>query len=479
MGFLPRVVFVGLLAFGLRPAAAQRLGRIDFPTSGTGAAAAQFHLGVLYLHSFEYPSALGAFRAAERIDPRFAMAYWGEAMTYTHPVWNQQDLGAGRAALARLAATPELRQARAPTDREKRYLRAVEALYGEGSKPARDTGYAARMAELAAAYPADDEAQLFHALALLGLSQGDRDVPTYLRAGAIAVPIFERRRDHPGAAHYVIHAFDDPLHAPLGLRAARAYSTIAPDAAHAQHMTSHIFLALGLWDDVVRANEVAIGVLARRRSHGAGPGCGHYSEWLMYGYLQLDRMDDASRVLRSCQGESPGHGDPIESYAGMRAAFLVDAPDPGPYLAEPAAAPADAEIYLAFGTGYAAGRRGDGTAVAAARERVDRAATGLSGAEAAYARILAAELTAIEQELAHEPEAAIASLTLAAHLDDSLPVPFGPPLTAKPPHELLGELFLRQQRWPEAEAAFRAALTRTPNRPAATAGLAKAIERRN
>src|SRR5258706_15498163 len=101
--FVPRrAVIVGLLGLALRPAAAQRLGRIDFPTSGTGAAAAQFHLGVLYLHSFEYSSALTAFRAAERIDPRFAMAYWGEAMTYTHPVWNQQDLVAARAALARL-----------------------------------------------------------------------------------------------------------------------------------------------------------------------------------------------------------------------------------------------------------------------------------------------------------------------------------------------------------------------------------------
>ncbi|MEO6209475.1 MAG: hypothetical protein ABIQ10_05035 [Gemmatimonadaceae bacterium] len=122
------------------------------------------------------------------------------------------------------------------------------------SKARRDTLFSASLASLRAAYPTDVDAQLFCALSLLGLNQGDRDVPTYLKTYAIARRVFLAHPNHPGAAHYVIHAVDDPAHASLGLAAARAYSRIAPDASHAQHMTSHIFIALGMWDDVIAAN---------------------------------------------------------------------------------------------------------------------------------------------------------------------------------------------------------------------------------
>ena len=159
---------------------------------------------------------------------------------------------------------------KAPTGREKAYLAAVEVLYGEGRKESLDTLYAAEMERLAAAYPDDLEAQTFHALALLGLSQGDRNVPTYMEAGAIALAAFDENPDHPGAAHYAIHSFDDPTHAILAMEAARAYSVIAPDAAHAQHMTTHIFLARGLWDDVVKQNIRAVDVSNRVRMARGG-----------------------------------------------------------------------------------------------------------------------------------------------------------------------------------------------------------------
>ena len=142
---------------------------------------------------------------------------------------------------------------------------AVEILYGEGGKAQRDTLYADAMRALAEMHPEDHEATAFYSLALLGLSQGDRNVPTYLQAAEVAKPVFEQNNDHPGAAHYIIHSYDDPSNASKGLEAARAYSVIAPDAGHAQHMTSHIFLAMGMWDDVIRANINATAVVERNQ----------------------------------------------------------------------------------------------------------------------------------------------------------------------------------------------------------------------
>ena len=135
--FIP--VAVSLLGW---PLGAQQLGTIDFPTSAPAAAQAPFNRGVLFLHSFEYESAAQAFRQAQAAAPDFALAYWGEAMTYTHPVWNEQDVTKARAALARLGSTPAARRGKAPTQREQMYMDAVEALYGEGSKPRRDTLFA-------------------------------------------------------------------------------------------------------------------------------------------------------------------------------------------------------------------------------------------------------------------------------------------------------------------------------------------------
>jgi len=146
------------------------------------------------------------------------------------------------------------------------------------------------MGRISARYPDDQEAKVFYALSLIGLSQGIRNVPTYIKAGAIAEEVYRKNPNHPGAVHYTIHAFDDPVHAPLGLYAARAYSKIAPGAAHAQHMTTHIFLALGLWDDVVSQNEIALGPHADKYTPN------HYSEWLEYGYLQQGRIADAARL---------------------------------------------------------------------------------------------------------------------------------------------------------------------------------------
>ena len=284
-------VAVSLLA--VAAAYAQQLGTITFPTSGASVAQPAFIRGVLLMHSFEYGAAATAFRDAQRLDPRFAMAYWGEALTYTHQVWNQQNADSARLALRTLAPTATARRATAPTAREQAYLGAVDALYGDGSKAHRDTMYAEAMERLMHEYPTDDEAAILYATALFGLSQGARDVPLYMRAGAIAQTVLRNNPQHPGAAHMIIHAFDDPTHAPLGLYAARAYSQIAPAASHAQHMTTHIFLALGMWSDVVSQNMIAAGPdTARWRA-------GHYTTWLHYAYLQQGKYEAARALLAS------------------------------------------------------------------------------------------------------------------------------------------------------------------------------------
>jgi hypothetical protein len=458
------------------PAQKPRLGTIEFPTSANGAVQDEFITGVLYLHSFEYALAATAFQRAERLDSSFVMAYWGEAMTYTHPVWNQQDVAAARAALHRLAPTPAARAARARTPRERAYLEAVEVLYGDGSKAGRDTAYARSMQQLSVAYPTDAEAQAFYALALLGLSQGARDVPTYMRAGAIAESLFDAHPKHPGAAHYVIHAFDDPVHAPLGLRAARAYSGIAPDAAHAQHMTSHIFLALGMWDETAHANEVATVATRDTAAKWSRWSCGHYGEWLQYAYLQQGRPGAAAELLEECRQQAAARPVPRmqNSLAVMRAQQIVDGGDwSGPAVRmniDAAKQPVPAQLFLNFGTGYAAVKRGDRSAARA----VIAALSKRSADQDSYDRICALELQALLALETKRTEQALSLLRGAVALEDSLPVDFGPPLDIKPPRELLGEMLLQLGHPADAQAELERQLARTPRRAATLLALAQA-----
>ena len=284
------------------------LGALDFPTS-TKSPAAQtaFVRGMLLLHVYEYPRAEKAFQDAEKLDPDFAMAYWGEAMTATHPLWNQDNPAAGRAALAKLGATPEVRAAKAGSAREKAWLGAVEAMFGPGSLAERDGGFLKAMENIAQANPNDDEAQLFLAQALLGVTRGNRNLANYLRAAEISQRVLARNPQHPGAAHYWIHGMDDPAHAASALPAARVLAKIAPDAGHAQHMVSHIFIALGMWTDVVEANERSADLIyAQERAAGKPTlACGHYPEWLQYGYYQQGRLRDARKMLDGCLRDAP------------------------------------------------------------------------------------------------------------------------------------------------------------------------------
>jgi tetratricopeptide (TPR) repeat protein len=465
---------------------AARFGSVSFANSGAASAQPAFLRGLALLHNFEYDGAASAFRDAQQRDPGFAMAYWGEAMTYNHGIWREQDSVKARAVLARLGATPSERLAKAKTQREKDYLGTLDILYfGPGTKNGRDSAYAVETGRVAKRYADDADAQLFYSLALLSLFP--RTDSTYLRAAKIAEGIMRDHPGHPGALHYVIHAYDDPAHAAQGLAAARAYSKVAPDAPHAQHMTSHIFVALGMWDDVIAANEASIRTVAKTANASIAPvlGCGHAGIWLHYAYLQAGRLADARRLSSACQERAAKSVGAASGYAEMRLQYLVDVEQADPSLtpiADVSKMPQFVDLTQSYATAYDDLRRGDTSSTNALMAHLHTQTAAISGTEMAVmmpemigqASVVEMELRAMANSRRGRTGEAIAELSRAAALEDSLPYEFGPPPIEKPSHELLGEMLLAAGRPRDARREFETALKRTPGRSLVLLGLARA-----
>ena len=459
---------------GGQPGAA--LGEVDFPTSAGPEAQAHFLRGVAALHSFWYDEAADAFRAAGEAEPGFAFAAWGEAMTCNHPIWDEVDAGCGREALGRLGPTPEARAEKAATDRERAWLAAVETLFAEeGDKAERDRAYERAMAGLAAERPDDLEAAAFHALAIQGLVYGRaadeaQRFALLMRSAARLEELFDRAPRHPGVLHYLIHAYDDPVHAPLGLRAARTYAEVAPAAHHALHMPSHIFVQLGLWDRAAASNEDAWAAsvawterrdlpLAKRDFHSLG--------WLAYAYLQQGRLAKARETIAVAREAAAAEDSPRIRHAlgDMTARYRVETGEAPPGgLPEPGEHAADAAL---FAHGLAALDRGDPDA---ARELAGR----LEELDDREGRVLAEELYGLAAIAAGDPEGGLARIARAAELESELPPPSGPPDPVKPALELHGEALLRLGRPAEAAERFAASLARTPRRTASLLGAARA-----
>ena len=474
---------------------ASAVGQISFENSGAAAAQGDFLAAVAQLHNFEYEAAADLFRKAQQADPGFAMAYWGEAMTHNHPIWMEQDRDAARGVLARLGETADARLAKAPTPREKDYLRTLDVLFGDGDKDARDRRYADAMLALARAYPDDVDANAFAALALLGTAHEGREFSIYMRAAAMLEPFVERSPQHPGLRHYLIHSFDDPIHAPLGLRAAAAYSTIAPKAAHAQHMCSHIFMALGMWDDVVAANETAIALTRQAAADRPPSPCGHYPFWLMYGYLQQGRNREAHQMVLDCQrAAAAGDGAGWAAFASMRSRYLIDAEEWTSDLVALQVPPGnDAAIFTSeYANGFVAVRRGDLPAARRALSAMEAARRTLANAPMPVGDAHAGMATQAEREarrrqimrdeigiMLGSAEGAvndgIRRLAQLAPLEDDLPYEFGPPAIDKPTWELLGEMYLRVVDTRNARLAFEKSLRRAPGRVNSLEGLLEAV----
>jgi multidrug efflux pump subunit AcrA (membrane-fusion protein) len=469
--------------------AAGDLGATHFPNSGAPGAQQDFLRGLLLLHSFEYDAARRSFQAAQADDSGFAMAYWGEALTYNHPIWGEQDLGAARSVLAKLAASREERAAKAPTARERAYLASVEQLYGDGDKVQRDANYSAALGALARQYPDDLDARSFYALSILGLTGGRRDVANYMRAAAEAEAVYAVDKYHPGALHYLIHAYDDPIHARLGLPAARLYGKVAPAASHAQHMPSHIFFALGMWDEAIEANVASLTTARAQGDRGY-----HSLLWLAYAYLQEDRRQDAERLIRSVANDVRvgATKDNRSRLAYARAMWLVETRGTeGPHARSPVDSAGIASIgYFAahdFARGITAAAAGKTiearAALARLRARINEPHPemtrvmadwhdNMTSDELEQAKTMAAALDGTIEYYRGDRTAGLARVREAISMSVHMDFEYGPPWSVKPLDELLGELLLADGRREEAAAAFQRTLAAYPNRRLALEGLA-------
>lgn len=491
------------------------------PRAQTPTAQSEFNRGVTWLHSFMYEDAIDAFRAAQKIDPSFAMAYWGEAMSFSQPLWFFEEVDKGRAALAKLGPTPDARIARARTPRDQGFMRAVEALFGPGDKAARAAAYAKIMATVAAENPADDDAQTFYALALLAtMPRGDAALPIRRQAGAIAEKVFARNPRHPGAAHYILHAYDHGTLAAKALPAARAYAKIAPQASHALHMPAHAFLQVGFWDEAAAADEASWNASiawAKRRGLPISSRDFHSLAWLQYEWTQQGRFSKTKEAIafvdaamkpgagpstssgppraksrggnREPGTASPqhagGHGYGEQSEIGrgsneaalrndrgsMRARYIIESER----WSEMKGQSTFDNIEELFALGLSAVNLGDAGRVRVVIDEFRKAAAPSQPPELReQAEVMLREMEALDLFAQGRHADAFAVLDRAAALQGRMPKPIGRPFPVKDVNELYGELLLQVNRPKEAITWFNRALARTPNRSRALFGLARA-----
>ena len=491
LAILVAALFVVALSF---PTSAQnpQLGKVEFQTSGSPAAQAEFLRGLAALHSFWYEEALEAFRAATKTDPDFMMGYWGEAMAHNHPLWSEQDTAAARSVVAKFKEGAKL------SARERAYLNAVKLLYGEGDKRARDLAYSAAKEKIYNDYRDDLDAAAFYALSLLGIVRSEeKSYRLQARAGAIALDVYQQNPNHPGAAHYIIHAFDDPEHAIIALPAARRYAGIAPAAHHARHMPSHIFLQLGMWPEAAASNESAWEVSdewMKRKNLSPSVRDYHSLHWLLYVYLQQGRYRKAEELLslmKKTMSETtyenklrPGYYE--NNYANMAAAFIVETErwDLANTLFPASASVAATESAMGSHSHGAAPVATDATMRTSDRSnRLPQFVRGLAeawkgalnaGSPSEGARIGELEVFAVAAAAKGDHDQAAKLMKQAVSREEELGPPTGPPSLIKPAHELFGELLLRAGKPAQAAEQFRASLLRQPNRARSLLGAARA-----
>ena len=457
------------------------VGSIDFPTSAGSEAQKHFIRGVAILHSFGYEQAREQFHAAQELEPDFALAYWGETLTYNHPLLPERDLESPRAALARLGETREDRAAKAATEREWGFLTAVEELFGEGELAARRIGYMEAMRNLYESNPHDDEVAAFYALSLLSAvgPLGDDTFRLNVMAGSIALGLFERNPDHPGAAHYIIHAFDDPVHAPLALPAAHRFAEIAAAVSHARHMPSHIFIQRGMWGLVSKSNDSAYEAAVALWDPGVRVGdMVHALDWGQYGDLQRGDYAKAKEWIAELDDliERTGDTGRGKSTAPLvRARYIVETEQ-----WETREINEDTVSSELLATGISAVHGGDLELARDAAARLEKMGARETSDRSTFqrgtkpAQVMHHELAALIRLAEGDADGALKLFDEGVAIASTMGPPRGAASPIKPIRELYAEVLLQLERPKDAIAQFDDQLLYTPNRPRSLLGLARA-----
>jgi tetratricopeptide (TPR) repeat protein len=461
-----------------------KLGKVNFETSCKPDAQKHFNRAMLYQHSFWYRASQQAFEDVLKADPECGIAYWGIALSL---LWNPHVPTPAKNLTDGAAMIAKGKSVGAKSQRERDYIDALAVMYADHEKVdhrTRIVAYAKAMEQLAQRYPKDDEAQIHYALALnTSASPADKTYASQLKGAAILEPIAQRQPEHPGVAHYLIHLYDYPPIAEKGLNAARIYAKIAPGAAHAQHMPSHIFTRVGYWKESIASNKVAQRVAKESSDFHDQL---HAMDYQVYAYLQLGQDKQAKAVL-----------DEMTTVAGFTETFLVGpyalAVSPARYAVERGDWKAASELQVRpsplahvqamthFARALGAARSGNPEAAKAEIARLGELRDRLRQAKDAYwseqvdiqAQVAAAWV--LHAEGRHDD--ALKAMSAAADAEDRTekhPVTPGVP---KPARELFGVMLLERGMAKEALAAFEATLKKEPNRLGAYVGAAKAAEK--
>jgi len=499
---LVAVIILSCGALLVRPAVGQhehehpagdvgKLGKVNFPVSCDPSVQTQFNSAVAMLHSFWYEKANETFAQIAHDDPACAMPYWGIAMTYYHEIWSAPraaDLKAGSAAVEKAKSIG------AKTQREQDYIAAIDTFYKDSDKldhRTRVLRYEKAMDDLQARYADDPEARIFYALTLLATSlntsPADKTYAREKKAGQILERIFVEQPEHPGVAHYIIHAYDYPPLAERALDASRRYAKIAPDSPHALHMPSHIFTRLGLWQESIDSNLASATSAVKNHSPGNEL---HAKDYLIYAYLQRAQDREAKQALQdppAGRADDPQYmnwlyatGTSPARYAIERHQWAEAAKLPVPANTFPRERYSWTEANLHFARVLGAAHIGD---VESARKDLDRLAE--------IRKILAQEDNKywgdqidIQIEVGSawitladgKQEQALQEMRFAADHEDKTDKHNVTPGVIAPARELLGEMLLGMKQPAEALIQFEAVLRTAPNRFNALAGAGRAAK---
>jgi tetratricopeptide (TPR) repeat protein len=452
----------------------ETLGTVSFPTSCAPAVQSQFERGVAFLYSFEYELADAQFQEVAKKDPSCAMAYWGQAMTLYHELWNRPsnaDLAEGAELLAKA------RSLNAPTARERDYIHALSVFYSDSDKldhTQRADAYAKAMQGVHERNPNDHEAAIFYALSLLASGpEQDPNLTNAKAAVAILSKLYGEQPNHPGIAHYIIHSCDNPAMASLALPAARKYASIAPSSPHAVHMPSHIFARLGLWQDDINSNLAAIRVAdGMAAHHHVMHHRVHSMDFLEYAYMQIGDDASAKAMIEQIAAIRPEQMDPeFENYLLVRQAegpakFAVERRQWKEALAlhPSAGAPPDVQLVTYWGRAVAAGHLHDGAGAQDALKHYDELLEAARKGPRSYiVDSLKNEHQLVQAWAAYAVGNSGDALRLLRAVADNQDK-VGKGETELPAREMLADMLLDLQRPQEALTEFEISLRTDPNR---------------